>query len=114
MDALKLNMRAKDQLHHYMTDLMSTYTKFPKSADWEGRPKLLHWCVLYTTRSKWLRLIFKSRLITLNQMRASEEITEAQSRDVSIMIRPSMEHILTRPLTVSALPRSGVSLSRVL
>ncbi|GAA99586.1 uncharacterized protein L969DRAFT_94040 [Mixia osmundae IAM 14324] len=64
MDALKLKLRAKDQLHPIMTELMSGYTKFPKSNEWEGRPKILHW------------------LITLNQMRASEEITEEQSRQM--------------------------------
>ncbi|GAA5832656.1 hypothetical protein JCM3766R1_004282 [Sporobolomyces carnicolor] len=64
MDALKLKLRAKDQLHPLLTDLMSGYTRFKSSTEWEGRPKLLHW------------------LITLNQMRASEEITEEQSRQM--------------------------------
>ncbi|GAA5881501.1 hypothetical protein JCM16303_005680 [Sporobolomyces ruberrimus] len=64
MDALKLKLRAKDQLHPLLTDLMSGYTRFKSSSEWEGRPKILHW------------------LITLNQMRASEEITEEQSRQM--------------------------------
>ncbi|GAA6059838.1 hypothetical protein JCM10212_003750 [Sporobolomyces blumeae] len=64
MDALKLKLRAKDQLHPLLTDLMSGYTRFKASTEWEGRPKILHW------------------LITLNQMRASEEITEEQSRQM--------------------------------
>ncbi|GAA6045340.1 hypothetical protein NBRC10513_007715 [Rhodotorula toruloides] len=64
MDALKLKLRAKDQLHPLLTDLMSGYTRFKNSNEWEGRPKILHW------------------LITLNQMRASEEITEDQSRQM--------------------------------
>ncbi|GAA6010987.1 hypothetical protein JCM11491_005898 [Sporobolomyces phaffii] len=64
MDALKLKLRAKDQLHPLLTDLMSGYTRFKASSEWEGRPKILHW------------------LITLNQMRASEEITEEQSRQM--------------------------------
>ncbi|GAA5975550.1 hypothetical protein JCM5350_002646 [Sporobolomyces pararoseus] len=64
MDALKLKLRAKDQLHPLLTDLMSGYTRFKASSEWEGRPKILHW------------------LITLNQMRASEEITEDQSRQM--------------------------------
>ncbi|GJN93525.1 hypothetical protein Rhopal_006582-T1 [Rhodotorula paludigena] len=64
MDALKLKLRAKDQLHPLLTDLMSGYTRFKNSNEWEGRPKILHW------------------LITLNQMRASEEITEEQSRQM--------------------------------
>ncbi|GAA5825839.1 hypothetical protein JCM11251_000021 [Rhodosporidiobolus azoricus] len=64
MDALKLKLRAKDQLHPLLTDLMSGYTRLKNSNEWEGRPKILHW------------------LITLNQMRASEEITEEQSRQM--------------------------------
>ncbi|BGP19127.1 hypothetical protein JCM10213_005632 [Rhodosporidiobolus nylandii] len=64
MDALKLKLRAKDQLHPLLSDLMSGYARFKNSNEWEGRPKILHW------------------LITLNQMRASEEITEEQSRQL--------------------------------
>lgn len=43
MDALKLKLRAKDQLHPLLTDLMSGYTRFRASNEWEGRPKILHW-----------------------------------------------------------------------
>jgi len=43
MDALKLKLRAKDQLHPLLTDLMSGYTRFKASNEWEGRPKILHW-----------------------------------------------------------------------
>lgn len=43
MDALKLKLRAKDQLHPLLTDLMSGYTRFKASSEWEGRPKILHW-----------------------------------------------------------------------
>lgn len=45
MDALKLKMRAKDQLQPLLTDLMSSYTKFQKSSEWQGRPKILQWSV---------------------------------------------------------------------
>jgi ESCRT-I complex subunit VPS28 len=60
-------MRAKDQLHPIITELMSGYSKFPRSADFEGRPKLVHW------------------LITLNQMRASDELGEDQVRQVRLI-----------------------------
>ncbi|BGP42590.1 Vacuolar protein-sorting-associated protein 28 [Rhodotorula kratochvilovae] len=50
MDALKLKLRAKDQLHPLLTDLMSGYTRFKNSNEWEGRPKILHWCVRVCTR----------------------------------------------------------------
>lgn len=43
MDALKLNLRAKDQLHPFLTDLMSGYSRFKGSQEWEGRAKILHW-----------------------------------------------------------------------
>ncbi|POY76204.1 hypothetical protein BMF94_0725, partial [Rhodotorula taiwanensis] len=69
MDALKLKLRAKDQLHPLLTDLMQSYSRFcqhrtapSEDGEWEGRPKMLAW------------------LIRLNQMRASEEISEEQSR----------------------------------
>lgn len=45
MDALKLKLRAKDQLHPLLTDLMTGYSRFPKSQEWQGRPKILHWHV---------------------------------------------------------------------
>jgi ESCRT-I complex subunit VPS28 len=43
MDALKLNLRAKDQLHPFLTELMSGYSRFKGSQEWEGRGKILHW-----------------------------------------------------------------------
>lgn len=64
MDALKLNLRAKDQLHPFLSDLMAGYSRFKGSGEWEGRGKILGW------------------LIELNKMKASEEITEEQSRQV--------------------------------
>lgn len=45
MDALKLNLRAKDQLHPLLTEVMAGYAKFKASAEWEGRAKIIHWCV---------------------------------------------------------------------
>lgn len=45
MDALKLKLRAKDQLHPILSELMSSYSRFKGSAEWEGRPKILQWYV---------------------------------------------------------------------
>ncbi|GHJ84830.1 hypothetical protein NliqN6_1232 [Naganishia liquefaciens] len=64
MDALKLNLKAKDQLHPFLTELMTSYSRFKGSQEWEGRGKILHW------------------LIELNGMKASDEITEEQSRQM--------------------------------
>jgi ESCRT-I complex subunit VPS28 len=63
MDALKLKLRAKDQLHPLLSDLMSSYSRFGDQ-DSEGRARVLHW------------------LITLNQMKASDEIDEDQARQM--------------------------------
>jgi ESCRT-I complex subunit VPS28 len=43
MDALKLKLRAKDSLHPLLSELMSSYSRFKASSEWEGRPKILHW-----------------------------------------------------------------------
>lgn len=43
MDALKLKQHAKDQLHPLLAELMSSYSRFKDSSEWEGRPKLVHW-----------------------------------------------------------------------
>ncbi|WFD38306.1 Vacuolar protein-sorting-associated protein 28 [Malassezia japonica] len=63
MDALKLKMRAKDQLHPLLSDLLSAYTKVG-AADGEAREKLLAW------------------LITLNKLSASEEVDETAAREM--------------------------------
>jgi ESCRT-I complex subunit VPS28 len=83
MDALKLKLRAKDQLHPILSELMSSYSKLNKSAEWEGRPKILQWYALVRMPGLSNVLIDPlRRLITLNQMSAHEEITEEQSRQV--------------------------------
>lgn len=82
MDALKLRMRAKDQLHPLLQDLVTGYARFKGSKDWEGRSKMVGW--YDTPRSLFVLcgLITLVRLIALNGMKASEEITEEQSRQV--------------------------------
>lgn len=45
MDALKLRMRAKDQLHPILQELATGYARFKGSKDWEGRSKMVGWCV---------------------------------------------------------------------
>ncbi|KIY71902.1 vacuolar protein sorting-associated protein 28 [Cylindrobasidium torrendii FP15055 ss-10] len=64
MDALKLELRAKDQLYPYLQELVTGYARFKGSTDWEGRSKMVGW------------------LITLNGMKAAEEITEEQKRQL--------------------------------
>lgn len=64
MDALKLRLRAKDQLHPILQELVTGYARFKGSASWDGRGRMVAW------------------LITLNGMKASEEISEEQSRQL--------------------------------
>ncbi|KII90492.1 hypothetical protein PLICRDRAFT_106221 [Plicaturopsis crispa FD-325 SS-3] len=64
MDALKLRLRAKDQLHPLLQELVTGFARFRGSKDWEGRGKMVAW------------------LITLNGMKASDELTDEQSRQL--------------------------------
>lgn len=57
MDALKLNLKAKDQLHPFLTELMTSYSRFKGSQEWEGRGKILHWCVFPFTHIRTVTLI---------------------------------------------------------
>jgi ESCRT-I complex subunit VPS28 len=50
MDAIKLRLRAKDQLHPILQELVTGYARFKGSKDWEGRSKMVGWYVL-----SWLR-----------------------------------------------------------
>lgn len=43
VDALKLRMRAKDQLHPILQELVTSYARFKGSKDWEGRSKMVGW-----------------------------------------------------------------------
>ena len=84
MDALKLRLRAKDQLHPILQELVTGYARFKGSKDWEGRSKMVGWYARKGSDPRWnSECCFPCfRLITLNGMKASEEITEEQSRQV--------------------------------
>lgn len=45
MDAIKLRLRAKDQLHPLLQELMTGYARFKGSAEWQGRAKIVQWYV---------------------------------------------------------------------
>ena len=65
MDSLKLNMFAVDQIHPVLGDLMQSLNKVTSlPADFEGKNKIRNW------------------LISLNKMKASEELTEEQARQL--------------------------------
>jgi len=46
MDALKLRLRAKDQLHPILQELVTGFARFKGSKDWEGRSRMVGWYVL--------------------------------------------------------------------
>lgn len=63
MDALKLKMHAKDQLHPLLSDVLTAYTK-ARGQDGVHRERLLQW------------------LIKLNALHASDELDEGAAREV--------------------------------
>lgn len=63
MDGLKLSFRAKDKLHPLLSNVVTSLNKVTTS-DFEGRAKIVEW------------------LITLNALRANEEISEVQAREM--------------------------------
>lgn len=64
LDALKLNMVSKDSLHPLLSEVIQSVNKVTDQ-DFENRGKIIQW------------------LITLNQMRATEELTENQARELA-------------------------------
>jgi len=65
MDTLKLNRYAVDDLHPTLADLIQALNNVPGlPADFEGKSKVRQW------------------LITLNSMKASDELTEEQARQM--------------------------------
>lgn len=73
MDALKLSYKSKDQLHPHLSGLMGSLNT-SMSKDFEGRAKIVQW------------------LITLNQMRAADELTDDQIRQVALTHCCDAEH----------------------
>lgn len=65
LDALKLGLLAKDQLHPLLSDVIQSVNKVTDK-DFEGRGKIVQW------------------LIALNQMRATEEVSEDKARELEL------------------------------
>lgn len=64
LDALKLNMFSKDALHPLLSDVIQSVNKVT-DRDFDNRGKIIQW------------------LITLNQMRATDELSEEQARELN-------------------------------
>ncbi|KAH8899273.1 ESCRT-1 complex, Vps28 subunit [Thozetella sp. PMI_491] len=65
LDALKLGLLAKDQLHPLLTEVIQSVNKVT-DRDFENRGKIVQW------------------LIALNQMKATEELSEEQAREIEL------------------------------
>ncbi|KAF7592279.1 Vacuolar protein-sorting-associated protein 28 [Aspergillus hancockii] len=72
LDALKLNMVSKDALHPLLSEVIQSVNKVT-DGDFENRAKIIQW------------------LITLNQMRATEELSEEQARELAFDIEQAYQ-----------------------
>ncbi|KAK3393716.1 ESCRT-1 complex, Vps28 subunit [Podospora didyma] len=72
LDALRLGLFAKDQLHPLLTDVIQSVNKVT-DRDFENRGKIVQW------------------LITLNQMKATEEVSEDQARELELDINSAYQ-----------------------
>ncbi|PYH49377.1 S-adenosylmethionine-dependent methyltransferase [Aspergillus saccharolyticus JOP 1030-1] len=91
LDALKLNMVSKDALHPLLSEVIQSVNRVT-DADFENRGKIIQW------------------LITLNQMRATEELSEEQARELSFDIEQAYmgfksDNELISPFSVLDLPQ---------
>lgn len=72
LDALKLNMVSKDALHPLLSEVIQSVNKVT-DRDFDNRGKIIQW------------------LITLNQMRATEELSEDQARELAFDIEQAYQ-----------------------
>ncbi|KAJ5625174.1 Vacuolar protein sorting-associated VPS28 N-terminal [Penicillium lagena] len=72
LDALKLNMVSKDALHPLLSEVIQSVNKVT-DGEFENRGKIIQW------------------LIALNQMRATEELSEEQARELSFDIEQAYQ-----------------------
>lgn len=72
LDALRLGLLAKDQLHPLLTDVIHAVNKVT-DRDFENRGKIVQW------------------LITLNQMKATDVLDESQARELELDINSAYQ-----------------------
>lgn len=72
LDALKLNMVSKDALHPLLSEVIQSVNKVT-DGEFENRGKIIQW------------------LISLNQMRATEELSEDQARELAFDIEQAYQ-----------------------
>ncbi|RCI07969.1 hypothetical protein L249_7873 [Ophiocordyceps polyrhachis-furcata BCC 54312] len=72
LDAVKLGMLSKDQLHPLLSDVIQSVNRVTDQ-DFDSRGKIVQW------------------LITLNQMKATEELSEQQARELEMDIQQAYQ-----------------------
>ncbi|CAH0015056.1 unnamed protein product [Clonostachys rhizophaga] len=72
LDAVKLGLLSKDQLHPLLSDVIQSVNRVTDK-DFENRGKIVQW------------------LITLNQMKATEELSEQQARELEMEIHQAYQ-----------------------
>lgn len=72
LDAVKLGLLSKDQLHPLLSDVIQSVNRVTDK-DFESRGKIVQW------------------LITLNQMTATEELSEQQARELEMDIQQAYQ-----------------------
>ncbi|KJZ76146.1 hypothetical protein HIM_04602 [Hirsutella minnesotensis 3608] len=72
LDAVKLGMLSKDQLHPLLSDVIQSVNRVTDQ-DFDNRGKIVQW------------------LITLNQMKAAEELSEQQARELEMDIQQAYQ-----------------------
>lgn len=72
LDALKLNMVSKDALHPLLSEVIQSVNKVT-DGEFQDRGKIIQW------------------LIALNQMRATEELSEEQARELAFDIEQAYQ-----------------------
>lgn len=72
LDAVKLGLLSKDQLHPLLSDVIQSVNRVTDK-DFENRGKIVQW------------------LITLNQMKATEELGEQQARELELDIQQAYQ-----------------------
>ncbi|KAF4925968.1 Vacuolar protein sorting-associated protein 28 [Colletotrichum viniferum] len=72
LDAVKLGLLSKDQLHPLLSDVIQSVNKVT-DRDFDSRGKIVQW------------------LITLNQMKATDELSEQQARELEMDIQQAYQ-----------------------
>jgi ESCRT-I complex subunit VPS28 len=72
LDAVRLGLLSKDQLHPLLSDVIQSVNRVTDK-DFDDRGKIVQW------------------LITLNQMKATEELSEQQARELEMDIQQAYQ-----------------------